>query len=171
MATENDSAWKGVLDSHFEAFLEFFFPEIHRDINWARGYEALDKELERLLRDSKTGKRLADKLVKVYLAGGKPAVILIHVEVQGSPEANFTRRMFQYNYRLFDRRKEEVISLAILADSRASYRPDRFERKRWGFELLMRFPVVKLLDFEARRDELETSRNPFAIVVLAHLEA
>lgn len=35
----------------------------------------------------------------------------------------------------------------------------------------MRYPVVHLLDFRDRQSELEASRNPFAVVVLAHLEA
>jgi hypothetical protein len=36
---------------------------------------------------------------------------------------------------------------------------------------VFRFPVVKLLDYEDRREELEASTNPFSLVVLAHLEA
>ncbi len=32
------------------------------------------------------------------------------------------------------------------------------------------FPVVKLLDYEARWAELEASDNPFAVVVMAHLK-
>ncbi len=171
MATEEDSAWKDILGTHFKAFIQFFFPEVHRDIDWSKGYETLDKELEVILRGSKSRKRRADKLVKVHLLSGAPAVILIHVEVQRKPEADFEGRMFQYNYRIFDRRGEEVISLAILTDSRSSSRRDRFERKRWGFELLMRYPVVCFLDFEGRQAELEASKNPFAVVVLAHLEA
>ena len=35
----------------------------------------------------------------------------------------------------------------------------------------LRFPVVKLLDYRARWAELEASRNPFAVVVMAHLKA
>jgi hypothetical protein len=35
---------------------------------------------------------------------------------------------------------------------------------------LVEFPVVKLLDYESRLDELEKSDNPFAIVVAAHLK-
>src|SRR5438034_1344608 len=35
----------------------------------------------------------------------------------------------------------------------------------------MRFPVVKLLDHEERRGELEANRNVFSLVVLAHLDA
>jgi flagellar biosynthesis/type III secretory pathway protein FliH len=37
--------------------------------------------------------------------------------------------------------------------------------------LEFRFPVVKLLDYADRVEELERSDNPFAILVLAHLKA
>lgn len=33
------------------------------------------------------------------------------------------------------------------------------------------FPVVKLLDYEGREEELETSDNPFALLVLAYIKA
>ena len=171
MASPDDSAWKDVLDEAFGGFVRFFFPRIHRDVDWPRGFEHLDKELEPILRDAEGGKRLADKLVRVELRAGGPALVLIHVEVQGSPEAEFARRMFQYNTRIFERYGEEVVSLAILTDERSSFRPSVYERKRWGFELRMRYPVVKLLDYEARRAQLEASRNPFALVVLAHLDS
>ncbi len=130
LATEEDSAWKDILGTHFKAFVQFFFPEIHRDIDWSRGYETPDKELEVILRGSKSRKRRADKLAKVHLLSGRPAVILIHVEVQKSPEADLECRMFQYNYRIFDRRSEEVISLAVLTDCRSSLRRDCFEKHR-----------------------------------------
>ncbi len=171
MVNEEDSAWKDVLDEAFEEFIQFFFPLIHRDVDWSMGFEHLDKELEPILRDAEAGKRLADKLVKVHLLSGRPALVLIHVEVQGSPEAEFARRMFQYNTRISERYGEEVVSVAILTDERSGFRPDAYERQRWGFELRMRFPVVKLLDYETRREELEASRNPFALVVLAHLDS
>jgi len=35
----------------------------------------------------------------------------------------------------------------------------------------LKFPVVKLLDYETRGDELEKSDNPFAVVVLSHLKS
>ncbi len=171
MVNEEDSAWKDVLDEAFEDFIRFFFPQIHGDVDWSTGFEHLDKELEPILRDAQNQKRLADKLVKVHLRVGKPALVLVHVEIQGSPEAEFARRMFQYNTRISERYGEEVVSVAILTDERSSFRPSMYERSRWGFELRMRFPVVKLLDYEARRAELEASRNPFAVVVLAHLDS
>jgi hypothetical protein len=34
----------------------------------------------------------------------------------------------------------------------------------------LEFPIVKLLDYETRWEELEASPNPFAVVVMAHLK-
>ena len=49
-----------------------------------------------------------------------------------------------------------------------AYRGINWER---GYAFLdVVFPVVKLLDYSDRQSELETSRNPFATVVMAHLK-
>jgi len=37
-----DGPWKEALDQYFEAFLAFFFPVAHAEIDWSRGYESLD---------------------------------------------------------------------------------------------------------------------------------
>lgn len=92
--TDFDSPWKEALVRYFPAFLQFFFPEAHRDIRWERGYEFLDKELQRVVRDAELGKRLADKLVKVWRRDGEEVWVLIHIEVQGQVEAGFAERMF-----------------------------------------------------------------------------
>jgi hypothetical protein len=36
--------------------------------------------------------------------------------------------------------------------------------------LLFRFPIVKIIDYSNKIEELEASRNPFGIMVLAHLK-
>ncbi len=61
-----DSPWKGILDRYFPDFIAFFFPQIYEEIDWSRGYEILDKELEQVTRDAELGKRFADKLIKVW---------------------------------------------------------------------------------------------------------
>ncbi len=33
-----DSAWKEIIEDLFEDFLLFFFPDIHGDIDWSKGY-------------------------------------------------------------------------------------------------------------------------------------
>ena len=35
---------------------------------------------------------------------------------QGQPESDFAKRMYVYNYRLFDRYDRPVVSLAVLGD-------------------------------------------------------
>ncbi len=78
--------------------------------------------------------------------------------------------MFVYYYRLRDRYNQKIASLAILGDERETWRPQPFQTELWGCELTFRFPTIKLLDYAPRWAELENSRNPFAIAVMAHLK-
>ncbi|MDQ1327040.1 MAG: hypothetical protein QG641_320, partial [Candidatus Poribacteria bacterium] len=155
---------------YFKEFIEFFFPQAYSDIDWSNKYESLDTELQQIVQDSELGKRMVDKLVKVYLKDGKESWILIHVEVQSQREIDFAKRMYIYNYRIFDRHDRFVISLAVLGDEHPSWKPNRFGYDMWGFKVGIEFPVIKLLDYRDRWDELEKSRNPFAVVVMAHLK-
>ena len=176
---EYDSAWKDVIEYLFEAFLEFFFPQIYRDIDFSKGYEFLTKELRKIVKDNSMGKRFADELVKVYSKDGKVKwiCIFIHIEVQGNRTTDFPERMYVYNYRAYDRyrkKNEEVISLAILTDEDKNYRPDEFAVNRWGFELRMKIPIVKIIDYKSektRYGNLERTLNPMAMVVMAQLKS
>src|SRR5262249_5202591 len=111
-----DSPWKEALEHFLGPFLAFFYPVIHDEIDWRRGYESLDKELQQITRDGGTGRRLADKLFKVWREDGSEAWLLIHIEVQGEPERAFPERMFVYSYRIYDRYRRPVVSLAVLCD-------------------------------------------------------
>ena len=168
--SDYDSPWKEALEHYFEAFMAFFFPLAHADINWSRGYEFLDKELQQVLREAELGRRVVDKLVKVWRSSGEEEWILIHVEIQSQEESDFAKRMYVYHYRIFDRYNRQVVSLAVLADERAGWRPDRFGYSLWGCSVGFEFPVVKLLDYAADFAALESSANPFATLVLAHLK-
>ncbi|NER34124.1 MAG: transposase [Oscillatoria sp. SIO1A7] len=169
LASDYDSAWKEALTYYFELFMFFCFRKFHKQIDWSRGYETLDSELQELIADAQTGRRLAGKLVKVWLLNGTESLLLIHVEVQGQYQADFAKRMFIYNSRLFDRYDLEVISLAVLADDSTTWLPNQYKYRRLGFKREMNFPVVKLLDYQW--STLEKSDNPFAIVIMAHLKS
>ncbi len=166
-----DSPWKDAIDVYFAPFLQLLFPTIHDGIDWARGYEFLDKELQQIVPESEQGKGVVDKLVKVWLPNGQENWLLLHIEVQSQEEGGFPLRMFVYNYRIFDRYNRDVVSVAVLGDERANWRPSKYQFERWGCRKEFEFPIVKLLDFLVRTDELETSTNPMATVVLAHLRA
>lgn len=166
-----DSPWKEVLERYFEPFMAFFFPQAHSEIDWSRGHEFLDKELQQVVREAEVGRQIVDKLVKVWLKNGAETWLLIHVEVQSQAEAGFGWRMFTYNYRLYDRYSVEVISIAVLADEDLTWRPQEFGYGRWGGETHLRFLTVKLLDYVDQWSQLEQNRNPFAVVVMAHIRA
>ncbi|MBD2468740.1 cytosolic protein [Nostoc sp. FACHB-145] len=169
--TEYDSPWKQMLQLYFQDFMLFFFPQAHSEIDWSRGFIFLDQELQQVVRDAELGKRLIDKLVKIYRIGGEEEWLLIHVEVQSQEETVFPKRMFVYNYRIFDRYDRSVASLAILGDENIKWRPNQFGYELFGCKVDFQFPVIKLLDYQQRLSELEASRNPFATVVMAHLAA
>jgi hypothetical protein len=169
--TEYDSPWKQMLQLYFQEFMSFFFPQAHAQIDWSRGFEFLDQELQQVVRDAELGKRLIDKLVKIYRIGGEEEWLLIHVEVQSQEESDFPKRMFVYNYRIFDRYDRSVASLAVLGDDNINWRPNQFGYDLFGCTVNFQFPAIKLLDYQQRLSELEASRNPFATVVMAHLAA
>lgn len=162
-----DNPWKEALEHFFEPCMELLFPHVWAAVDWSQGYEMLDKELQQIAPDAEAGKLLVDKLIKVWLLDGQEHWLLIHIEIQTTPEPDFAKRMYVYNYRIFDRYNRDVVSLAILADDRPNWRPALFESTRLGCALVFRYPIVKLLDFAGR---LEKHANPFALVVQAHLE-
>ena len=170
MSEEKDSVWKEAIESYFPDFMNFFFPKIAKEIDFNKGYQFLDKELEKITSNSELGRRLADILVKTYLKDGTEKWLLIHVEIQGYYEKDFAKRMFIYNYRIFDRYNNDVISLAIITDPSANYISNRYEVKYCDFELIFRFPTVKITDYKNKWEELSNSKNPFAIIVMTHLK-
>lgn len=165
-----DSPWKEALDVYFESFMAFCFPDFYRAIAWEKGYETLDKELPEVVRDAETGRRLADKLVRVWLVNGDRALVLVHIEVQSQFQSDFAERMYIYNHRLFDRYRQKVFSLAVLGDDRPDWRPREYGYSGFGFETRLQFPSVKLLDYEQDWDSLEQNPNPFAVIIMAHLK-
>ncbi len=165
-----DSPWKQILERYFESFVAFYFPAVHAQIDWSRPVAFLDKELNRVVRDARQRSRIVDKLVRVYLKDGREEWVLIHVEVQGASEEDFAKRMYVYHYRLFDRYDRRVASLAVLTDAQKRWRPREFGYELFGCRVQFEFPIVKLIDYRDEWSALEASRNPFAIVTMAHLK-
>jgi hypothetical protein len=63
--------------------MALFILSAHAQIDWSRGFEFLDKELRKITADTAVGRRLVDKLVKVWLKSGEEVWALVHVEIQG----------------------------------------------------------------------------------------
>ena len=161
----DDALWKGILEDLFDDFLKFYFPESVDLFDFNRKFVFLDKELEQLFPQQQDdfSPKYVDKLVKVFTKKGKEEWILIHIEVQGSRDKTFAKRMFTYRYRILDKYDKPITSLAILTDNRKSYKPNVYVYNFMGNELYYKFNVYKILD--ANEKELKQSNNPFAVVV------
>lgn len=169
MADDYDSPWKAAIERYFADFMHFYFPVAHARIDWTQPQTFLDQELRAVVRDAELGKRFVDKLARVSCQGGQTEWIYIHIEIQGSPQDEFAERMFVYHYRLYDRYRKPIASLAVLADDRPNWRPDIFKYEMCGCQMALRFPVAKLLDWAGSEAQLDDSSNPFAVLTLAHL--
>jgi hypothetical protein len=67
MLSDYDSGRKEVIEKYCIDFMLLYFPNMHKDIDFTKGFEFLDKEFNKIVKASKEKKRYADKLVKVYL--------------------------------------------------------------------------------------------------------
>jgi hypothetical protein len=164
-----DGAWKEFLENYPEQIIERCFPETYPDIDFSRGVEFLDLELAQIIRRGRIGRKAVDKLLKVYLKNGGEEWLLLHVEIQGRREADFPERLFVYAYRLYEKYRRPITTLAILTDADPTWRPEGFGWRRWGGGMQHWFLTSKLLDFAPRRAELEASADPAAVMILAQL--
>src|SRR5829696_3798181 len=153
---QQDTAWKEVLDSYFKDLLDYCLPDLSTLINWDKSFTSLDKELQKITKESKIGQRLLDKLFKVYFKNGQEQWILIHIEIQAKKDKTFPERMFVYGYRIYDFYQRPIVSCAILTDN-SKWRPDNFEITCAGSYLKSKFLVIKLIDYRNQTRFLEES--------------
>ena len=164
-----DSPWKEAIEIMLADFMAFYFPDAWRAIDWERPHRFLDQELQKIVPESGIGRRVVDKLVEVALVQGGDQWIHLHIEIQSSRESDFAERMMIYHYRIFDRFRRPVASLAVLADNQPGWRPGPYRQSMLGCQWILDFPNAKLLDYRRREKDLAGSDNPFGLVTLARL--
>ena len=164
-----DSPWKEAIEQYFPEFMSFYFPYAYRGIDWTKEHVFLDQELRAIVQDAELGTRFVDKLVRVTELSGKESWIYIHVEVQGTRQAEFAKRMFVYNYRIFDRYEKPAASLAVLADEHKHWKPTSYGYDVLGCRHTLEFPAAKLTDYDEKLDELLASVNAFGLITAAHI--
>ncbi len=164
-----DSPWKEAIDQYFSEFISFYFPEAYDGIDWSKEHIFLDQELRAVVQDAELGTRFVDRLVRVTELCGDESWIYIHIEVQGTRQPEFAKRMFVYNNRLFDRYDRPVASLAVLADEHKMWKPSSYGFSVLGCRHTLEFPVAKLTDYEGHLDELLASENAFGWITAAHI--
>jgi hypothetical protein len=160
-----DTLWKGIIEDLCEDFLLYFFPEwASKEVDFSKGFEFLDKELDELFPENIQKKRYADKIIKVFTKSGKEQWILVHIEVQGYQDKNFTKRMFTYFYRILDRWNKNIMTLAIFTDDNPKYIPSEYVYQYQDTKSTYSFDTFKILN--KSEQELNIAQNPFSIVML-----
>src|SRR6266567_4007117 len=162
-----DAPWKAMLECYLEPFLRLGFPRVNRLVDWRLKPVFLEKELQQLASDLPQGNVTADKLVKVRLKDGTDQYLHIHIEVQAQRDPLFARRMWTYHYRVYDRVRGSLVSLAVLADGSRNWRPGEYREELAGCERYFRFPIFKVLDCKESEAVFKRTGNPFALVVAA----
>jgi len=163
----NDLLWKAALEDLFDDFLRFFYTNADELFDIERGFEYLDKELEQLFPPDADmyAPRYVDKLVKVFTKNGNEEWVLIHIEVQSTNDQEFSKRMFQYYYRILDRYDKPITAFAIFADTAKNFHPKSYEREFLGTRIQYSYNTYKIID--QNDDELDACNNPFAMAVLS----
>lgn len=166
---EYDTPWKDAVTRYFAEFMAFYFSEAYHQIDWQLPCVFLEQELAQVTRDAELGCRRVDKLVRVSRRDGGHECVFVHIDVQGSFDREFAERVFVYNYRIYDRYRRPVASLALLADGNRRWKPKAFDYELFGCKTGIRFPIAKLSDYAGRLPELLVHPNVFGLVTAAHI--
>jgi hypothetical protein len=169
LSSEKDHIWKRIISTFFNKFTEFFLPDLDKDIDFTHKPKFLDNQLLKITQKSGGKDRESDKLVEVKLKDGSNRFILIHVEVQDSRKLDFSFRMFQYHYRIFDKFNKEITALAIYTDSNSKFKPNSYSKELYGTKITYEFNTYKVLEQKDKKEILKNSDNPFSLVILASL--
>lgn len=129
----------------------------------------LDKELSQIIPASFQSNKYADKLARIRFDNGAITHLLVHVEVQGYYDANFSEQMFTYFYRIYDYVGPYIEALTLFTYPEAEPGSLVFDYKMLKTHLMYQFHVCKLWEEESKR--LYEMDSPFALALLAAKEA
>jgi len=139
-----DELWKGIIEVYFEPFMHFFFGKNCKEIDFTKGCEFLDNELQKIYPASQTKNRRADKLLKFWKKSGEEDFILVHVEVQGYEDKAMAERVFNTYYRIYDRYQKPPAVLIIYTNNNPNYHPKTFHLNTLGTKMNFDFKTFKL---------------------------
>ena len=161
--TKHDQLYKELINTFFKEFLEAFFPEIHKHLDFY-AIKPISEEVYTDLIEGKT--RRLDIVVETKLKN-TDVVVIVHVEPQSYVQRNFHERMFHYFTLLYNKYRKPIIPIAVF-----SYE-DNWEKE----EYTMEFPFFHILTFNYKtlhlwkknwRDYIE-SDNPAAAALLSEM--
>lgn len=159
-----DDLWKSLIAFFFFELIHFFFPERVASKRITQ-MTPLDKECNQLIPHAYQRTRYADKLVKVIFDHEESHPVYFHIEIQGYKDREFSKRMYVYDYRIFDRYGEDIEKLAIF--DRPSALPNSLTYSRTSMRRKLEMAYYHYKIWEADAAFLENHLNPLAQALLA----
>ncbi len=165
MTIDHDRLFKELLSTFFLEFLDLFLPHLAASIE----PDSLRFLPQEYFADLTAGEdQIIDLLAEVKQAG-EAVGFLVHVEAQASSEANFSRRMFFYFARLYQKYLQRVYPIVIFSFDE----PLRAE----PHSHLVQFPELKVLEFNFASIQLNRLNwrdylrqpNPVAAALMAKM--
>ena len=156
-----DEAWKELIETQLPQILTCFFPTVAGAIDWGRGFEFLNQELRDVIHDTNVQSFRVDLLVKAFRKDSGEQWLLLHLEIQSFKEADFEERIYHYNHGIHRAFGRQPVSLVILADLNAHWRPCQYVHEELSCETRFRFLACKLLD------ELDRLEDDFSLPAVA----
>ncbi|XWK87679.1 MAG: DUF4351 domain-containing protein [Phormidium sp.] len=163
---DHDRLFKELLTTFFFQFIELFFPEVaayleHDSLTF------LDKEI---FTDFTAGEQYEADLVAKVRFRGEESFFLIHTEHQSEARGDFSKRMFRYFARLYEKHALPVYPIALFSYDVPQRPEPTFHR--------VDFPDFRVLEFNYRviqlnrlnwRDFLRY-QNPVASALMAKMK-
>ncbi len=163
-----DGNWKEIIIEFFEDFVAFYIPHLFPKVDFSKPIEILEQELIQILEAlGSDTKRVADKLVKVWLKDGTEKWILVHIEIQSYFERLFPKRMYQMFSMIFNKYDHEIVAIAIYTNIKTPRFFDSFTLKSYGTSMIYQFIGYRIM--RQNEAELLASKNIFALFVLANI--
>jgi predicted transposase/invertase (TIGR01784 family) len=162
---DHDQLFKELLSTFFIEFLELFFPQIAAAID----PDSVSFLPQEYFADLTTGEtKIVDLLAQVRLAGQEVG-FLIHLEAQATSKANFSRRMFFYFSRLYQKYLQPIYPIVVFSFDE----PFREEPNQHSVE----FDDFKVMEFNFKAVQLNrlnwrdfiNQSNPVAAALMAKM--
>lgn len=160
----HDQLFKQLIHTFFEEFLEAFFPDVHKLVDFQH-LKPISEEVHTDLHHGDT--RRLDIVIETKLKD-QDALIIIHVEPQSYIQADFHERMYHYFSMLYNKYRKPIIPIAVFSYENIRQEPDTFHITFPFFHVLT-FNFLKLeLKQMNWRDFIKTS-NPAVAALLSKM--
>jgi hypothetical protein len=164
---EADGPWKDALDFFLEQFMDLFFPDWSKQINWSKKPKPLTPDFP-----NQFGTEVCDRIFEVELLNGEQEILILHVEIQGQKLNDLPYRMMSYNFSSFKKYEKPVVSIAVYLDKDPLLCPNLFEQIHpFKKEPCHQFwyDTIKIWNYKGKEEELKKTDNIFALIVIAQL--